>query len=44
MATADEVINYFKRVTGGRALVLQHELEQVITTLKLDDRIRIIVE
>jgi hypothetical protein len=40
----DEVINYFKRVTGGRALVLQHELEQVITALKLDDRIRIIVE
>lgn len=40
----DEVINYFKRVTGGRALVLQHELEQVIEALKLDDRIRIVVE
>lgn len=40
----DEVINYFKRVTGGRALILQHELEKVIAELKLDNRIRVVVD
>jgi len=38
------MISYLKRVTGGKALSLQHEFELVVKALDLEDRIQILVE